>query len=260
MRRCAQPLVRLFVIVLVAGPAVTLAADRAPLRIAVAASAAPALRLIASQYEASGGDNVVLAVGSTGSLYTQIVNGAPFDLYLAADMARPVRAVKERRAAPGIHAVAYARGVLAAWIPDSRCRPDCMAALDTLDGRLAIADPVLAPYGVAAVACLHARNFNNRPTVVAPNVGVAFQYVASGNAPGGLVALSQLRLGEEAGRVKRADYSMVAPDCHPSLLQGAVVLRGPHRKAAESFLHYLLGPVSRKVFTRFGFRVPPDSP
>ncbi|MGD8379306.1 MAG: molybdate ABC transporter substrate-binding protein [Gammaproteobacteria bacterium] len=224
------------------------------LTVAVAASATPVFRKIGSAFERQFGVGVTIVEGSSGSLYTQIVNGAPFDIFVAADTKYPGHLLAAGQVASGTNVVRYARGRLVAWVPGSRCRPGCLAALGKVRRPVAIANPALAPYGVAAVACLRFAGMAGQPRVMGGNVAQAYQFVASGNAGGGLVALSQVTSGRSKGRVNRDDYSVVSEQCHQPLIQALAILSGTHkRRLAEQFVSFLSTPQSRSLFHAYGF-------
>lgn len=201
-----------------------------PLRIAVAANLLPVMEQIVHDYQQSGGQSVQLAGGSSGAFFEQIRRGAPFDLFFSADAERP-----EQLLASGIGegAQSYACGRLALWTP--RHRPD----LTTLPaGKLAIAQPDTAPYGKAALQML--QHSGQLPAVqpdlvYAQDIGQTYQFVYSGNAPAGLVALSQLR----AGQVPADQYVTVSDTLHSPLLQKRIRLAtGPRAALAQDFLQF----------------------
>ena len=159
---------------------------------AVAANAAEAVEALAADFEERTGHRVAVTVGSTGKLYAQILHGAPFDVFLAADQERPRLLVEQGIAVEGSR-VTYAVGRLVLWSPD----PEVDAAAETLrEGafwRLAIANPDLAPYGAAARETLQElglwKSLRGK-IVVGENVGQAFAMAASGNAELGFVSLA----------------------------------------------------------------------
>ncbi|MFC3229360.1 molybdate ABC transporter substrate-binding protein [Marinibaculum pumilum] len=219
-------------------------------RVAVAANFTAAAQEIAAAFAAAGGGRVRLSFGSTGQLYGQIVQGAPFDVFLAADAERPARALAEGLAVPG-SGFTYAVGRLALWSRDPGLvrGPETLAAAGV--GPLAIANPETAPYGVAAVAVLRALG---RFDALAPqlvrgsNIAQAYQFVASGNAALGFVALSQIA-GQDAG-----SRWLVPADLHPAIRQDAVLLqRGRDNPTAAAFLAFLKGPEASSIIARYGY-------
>ncbi len=214
-----------------------------------------ALRL-AADYRAGGGGELRLVSGSTGKLYAQIVAGAPFDAFLAADEARPARLEEQGLAVAGSGFV-YAVGRLCLWRPDAPAGVDG-AALLAGDGyrRLAVANPELAPYGAAARATLEAlgaRDALRNRLVMGENVGQAYALVATGNADWGLVALAQLRM---PGATPRACPWLVPADLHEPIRQRAVLLAdAASRPAARGFLDYLQSPAARATIAAAGYDV-----
>lgn len=219
-------------------------------RVAVAANFVPTLTVLAAAFEAHSGEHVIVISGSTGKLYAQIVMGAPFDVFLAADRARPKELERRDLIVSGSRAT-YALGRLALWYPTP---PDTPPGPSWLDGALpiAIANPNLAPYGRAAQEVLAAVGVDP-PRVFGENVGQAFAMVASGNVPRGLVALSQLI----ARQVPEDRYWQVPPELHAPIAQDAVLLaRAADNPAARRFMAFLESDHSRRILADHGYRVP----
>lgn len=221
------------------------------LRVAVAGNFAPALQRLAEEFEASSGHRLRLSPGATGKLYAQIVQGAPFDLFLAADADRPRRLEADGRIVPGTRRT-YVHGRLALWAPNCDCAP--LAHLrDTPPPRLALANPRVAPYGAAAEAYLRDEQLWDvlGPRAVrGESVAQAFHFLASGNADLGFVALSQLRLTAQAP----ATFVVIPADRHPPIEQQVVLLNDT--VAGRAFLQWLLAPGTRSRLGEFGY----DSP
>ena len=225
---------------------------------AVAANFAAAAEALAADFAAATGHAVTITTGSTGKLYAQIVAGAPFDLLLSADAATPARLVDEGLAVEGT-AFTYARGRLALWSADpARIGPDGRAALADEGLRfVAIANPALAPYGVAAREALQAMGLWDalQPKIVmGQNVGQAHALVATGAAELGLVARSAVVGPDGAAGGSRWDVpqALFAP-----ILQDAVLLgRGEGRAAAEGFLAHLRTPAAAEIIARHGYGSP----
>lgn len=201
-----------------------------PVRIAVAANLLPVMERIATDYQAQTGAEVQLAGGSSGAFFEQIRRGAPFDLFYSADAERP-----DQLAAAGIGAAArsYACGRLALWTPKATPQLDSLPA-----GKIAIAQPDTAPYGKAALQAIERSGQLDalKPRLVyAQDIGQAFQFVTSGNAPSGFVALSQLT----AAKTPLAQYAQVDARLHDPLVQKRVLLaKGERQAAAEAFLRF----------------------
>lgn len=223
--------------------------------VAVAANFVKPLRAIADAFQQETGDTVVVSEGSTGKLYAQIANGAPFEVFLSADAERPRRLLAEGRAVAGTD-FAYALGRLALWSRDA-ARIEGPGALRGEFRHLAIANPELAPYGLAARETLVKLGLWEalEPRLVrGEDVGQTYQFVATGNAELGFVALSQVL---DAGG-SRWD---VPADHHAPIEQHAVLLNpGADDDAARAFLAFLGGPAARARIEAAGYALPPAGP
>jgi molybdate transport system substrate-binding protein len=232
------------------------AAAAAQVRVAVAANMTAPIARIAEGFQAATGHHAVVALGSTGKFYAQIRNGAPFEVLLAADAATPQRLETEGLAQPGTR-FTYAVGQLVLW----SAQPGVVDAGGEVlkqppRGPLAIADPKLAPYGAAAVETLQNLGVYAawQPHLVqGESIGQAYQFAASGNAPLGLVALSQVM---RDGRVARGSAWIVPADLHAPIRQDAVLLKaGANNPAAKAFLDYLRSEPARAVLRAAGYAV-----
>lgn len=223
--------------------------------VAVAANFAEPMETIRTGFEAATGHTVTVSVGSSGKLYAQIVNGAPFDVFLSADQLRPRRLAEGDFALPATR-FTYARGRLALWSADpARIGPDGAAVLAANDWRhLAIPNPALAPYGLAARDTLLTLKLWERlrpRIVIGENVGQAFAMVAGGNAEIGLVALSHVvsRRNERPG-----SHWEVPARFHDPIRQDAILLKhGADNPAAHAFIDFLAWPETRSLIARFGY-------
>ena len=217
------------------------------MHIAVAANFATPAKHLAEPFLRETGHRVVLSSGSTGKFYAQIKSGAPFEVLLSADEATPRRLEEDGLAVPGTR-FTYATGRLALWSAQPNL-PIGEALLRKKDfQRLAIANPRLAPYGAAAQEVLEKLGLwaNVRAKLVqGENIAQTFQFVSSGNAELGFVALSQVQGGS---------HWVVPATLHRPLKQGAVLLaRGKGNAAAGSFLELLRSPLARKVVRSYGY-------
>lgn len=236
----------------------------AEVRVAVAANFATCLEALAGPFAERTGHAVVVIQGSTGRHHAQIVAGAPFDVFLAADARRPADLEHRGLVVPGSR-FCYAVGELVLWWPDPpEPRPqDLRAALLAAPlQHLALANPRLAPYGEAAVQTLAALDLPGRATferVQGQSIVQAWQFVASGNAEAGLVARSLLAAGDAA---PTGLVLIVPPTLHDPIEQHAVRLRGAREPAAAAaFLDFLRGEAAGAIIAGFGYRVPaPDRP
>jgi len=232
------------------------AVEAAEIRVAVASNFRGAAQEIAAGFEAASGHRAVLIFGSTGKHYAQIVHGAPFEVFLAADTERPERLERSGHAVAGTR-FTYALGRLALWSADPERVVDGTALLERGDfRRLAIANPALAPYGRAAretLEALGAWQAAEPRLVTAENVAQAYQFVASGNAEVGLVA-GPLLLQDEAG--PRGSWWLVPETLHAPIAQQALLLR--ETPAGRTFLEYLRGPEALAILRARGYGVPDD--
>lgn len=217
---------------------------------AVAANFLVTARDVAAGFEARTGHQVALVHGSTGKLFAQIVAGAPFDVFLSADAARPAALMANGFAAD---LRTYSFGRLALVLRD-RTETTLDAELVRTDRRLAIADPAVAPYGIAARNVLQdVRGADWAVNLVyGESVGQAFAFVATGNAPLGLVAMSQTRQSNVALQMIE-----VPRDRHAPLQQDAAMLaRASKKPAARAFFDYLDGAIARAMIVEAGYGVP----
>lgn len=222
----------------------------ASLNVATAANFAAVARLIAQGFERDTGHRVQLAVGSTGKHYAQIVHGAPFDAFLAADTERPARLEREGRALAGSR-ITYAIGQLALWSPNPGLVDGQGNVLESDAFRhLAVANPRLAPYGLAASQVLQSRQLLDalRPRLVqGENIGQTFRFVQSGAAELGFVALSQAL--PVAG-----SYWLPPAELYDPIEQQAVLLRDTPQ--GRQFMAYLQSGRVRDIIRRHGYRTP----
>ncbi|MFZ1747409.1 MAG: molybdate ABC transporter substrate-binding protein [Nitrospirales bacterium] len=227
-------------------------------RVAVAANFLPTLNEIVTNFQADTSHTILVSSGSSGKLYAQIQNGAPFELFFSADVKRPQLLEEEGLAVKGSRFV-YAVGRLTLWSPDSNVvNGDGPTVLSK--GRfehLAIANPKTAPYGRAAEQTLKRmglwESLKDR-IVQGENIGQAFQFVFSRNAQLGFVALSQVLDPKINGSGSRWD---VPTSFHEPLEQEAVLLvTGQNHAGARAFLDFVKGDKSRAIIERFGYELP----
>ena len=233
----------------------SVAAAAADTTVAVAANFTAAMNDIAAAFEAATGHRVHTAYASSGALYAQIGNGAPFDAFLSADQAKPAALVEDGKALRGSR-FTYASGTLVLW----SARPDFVdphgrVLRDGRYARLALADPRLAPYGVAAVEVLRQLGLEKATEqrwVQGQNIAQTYQFVATGNAELGFVALSQVvhRGTQDAGSAWMIPRRLYTP-----IRQDAVLLaHGRDNAAARALLHFLRGVEARAIIAGYGYR------
>jgi molybdate transport system substrate-binding protein len=229
-------------------------AAAADVSVAVAANFAAPMRKIAAAFERDTGHRAVLAFGSTGRFYAQVKSGAPFEVLLAADQATPARLEQEGAAVAGTR-FTYAIGRLVLWSATPGVVDDRGEVLRHPEGgRIAIADPKLAPYGAAAVEVMRKLGLADalRPRLVqGENVAQAWQFASTGNAQLGFVALSQVMVD---GRIAQGSAWVVPADLHAPIRQDAVLLAvGRNHPAAIALLAYLRGDSARAVLRASGY-------
>ena len=201
---------------------------------------------------------ITTSIGSSGTFFAQIRNGAPFDVYLSADMDFPRRLVAEN-VADGNSLTPYAIGRIVVWTmrPDLDIRTGIRSLVSSEVSRIAIASPEHAPYGRAAKAAMENAGIwktVKSKIVMAENISQARQFVQTGNAEIGIIALS-LAMAPAMKGVGR--YVLVPENEHPRLEQGAVLTsRGAGNPAATAYMHFLKSSQARLIFERFGFVLP----
>ena len=231
------------------------------LKIAAASDLTFAFKDVAAKFEKQTGSKLKLTYGSSGNFFSQIQNGAPFDLFFSADVGYPQKLEGAGLTEPGT-IYEYASGKLVMWVP-SASKLDLSRGLATLLDpgirKIAIANPQHAPYGAAAVAAMrHAAVYDKvkGKLVLGENISQTAQFVQSGNADVGLLALS-LALApamKDAGR-----YVEIPASDYPPLIQAAVILKSSHDKElAKQFLKFLKEPGTLALMERYGFTVPKD--
>jgi len=248
---CRRPLLAVALagaLCLVMGASPALAAET---KVAVAANFTEPAKAIAARFEAATGHKAVLSFGSSGQFYSQIAHGAPYEVLLSADGERPARAEAEGLAVPGTR-FTYATGRLVLFSRTPGLVDARGAVLRT--GRfekLAIADPKAAPYGQAAVETLTKLNLYKalKPKLVTgASITQAYQYVRTGAAELGFVALSQV-VNETGG----SRWLVPAAD-HTPIDQQAVLLKtGADNAAARAFLRFLQGRDAKAIIRRYGY-------
>jgi molybdate transport system substrate-binding protein len=232
--------------------------------VAAAADMSAALPQLVDAYTKRTGQTVKLAFGASGNLTNQIRNGAPFDVFLSADEEFPQQLIAEGLAAKET-LYRYAVGRLVLWVPNDSpldlSKLGMNALLDLSVKKISIANPATAPYGRAAAAALRHFGIYDQVAsrlVIGENISQAAQFVESGNAQAGLVALSHALAPamKDKGR-----YWQVPLDAYPPLNQAAVVLsKSKQQDAARRFLQFLSSPEARSVLAQYGFTLTAGKP
>jgi molybdate transport system substrate-binding protein len=225
-------------------------------QVAVAANFTPPIQAIAKDFEKDTGHTLVAAYGATGQFYAQIKNGAPFEVFLAADDSTPAKLEQEKEIVPGSR-FTYAIGTLALW---SAKEGYVDAKGDVLKQNtykhLSIANPKAAPYGLAATQVLDKLKLTEATKgkiVEGQNITQAFQFVSTGNAELGFVALSQIY---KDGKVTSGSAWIVPSNLHDPIRQDAVILnKGKDSAAAKALVEYLKGPKAAAVIKSYGYEL-----
>nr|WP_306806105.1 molybdate ABC transporter substrate-binding protein [Caballeronia sp. BR00000012568055] len=225
-------------------------------QVAVAANFTAPVQAIAADFEKDTGNKVVASFGATGQFYAQIKNGAPFEVFLAADDTTPAKLEKEGMTVPGSR-FTYATGALALWSAKDGYVDDKGDVLKkNAFTHIAIANPKAAPYGLAAYQTLDKLGLTDaiKPKVVeGQNISQTQQFVATGNAELGFVALSQIY---KDGKITNGSAWLVPADLHEPIKQDAVILnKGKDNPVAKQFEDYLKGPKAAAVIKSFGYQL-----
>jgi len=228
----------------------TTSVPAAETNVAVAANFTDAAKEIAAAFKAKTGHEAVLSFGTSGQFYTQITQGAPFQVLLSADDARPIKLIEDGLAVADSR-FTYATGKLVLWSKT----PGLVKGEETLKAasfsKLSICNPAAAPYGAAAVQAMKALKIYEtlQPKLVeGATITQAYQFVETGNAELGFVALSQLT-GPETG-----SRWLVPQELYSPIRQDAVLLKsGAGNEAATGFIAFLRGPEARAIILKYGY-------
>jgi molybdate transport system substrate-binding protein len=229
------------------------------LNVAAASDLSFAMKELAANYEKQTGTMVKVTLGSSGNFFTQIQNGAPFDMFFAADIDYPKKLEAAGLGEPGT-LYQYATGKIVMWVPAASkldVSKGLALLLDPAVRKISIANPKHAPYGRAAVAAMTKQGIYDKladKLVFGENISQATQFVESGNADVGIIALS---LAMAPAMADKGRYFEVPQDMYPPLDQGAVIINASQKKdEAKQFLAYLKTPESVALMERYGFKLP----
>ncbi len=224
--------------------------------VAVASNFSVPMAELVQQFEQQTDHEINVVYGSSGRLYAQILNGAPFQIFLSADQDKPQQLEANQLIVPGSR-FTYASGVLVLWSAEQDREIDGPDALERSFNRLAIANPELAPYGKAASEVLHALGVTANPenkTVRGENIAQTYQFVETRNAELGLVALSQVGT---ADGVSRGAGWIIPEHLHEPILQDAVLLRSATNcNACQQFYQFIKSDDAAKTIASYGYRMP----
>ena len=228
--------------------------------VAAAADLTYAMKDLATQFHSKTGDNVVVSFGASGNFYSQIMSGAPYDVFFSADSEYPAKLA----AAGKIEKATvrdYAAGALVLWLPNSSSldlqKRQMDVLLDSSVKKIAIANPDHAPYGRAASAALEhfqLAGLVKDKLVLGENISQAAQFVQSGNAQAGLIAesLALAPVMKSAGK-----FWVVPADSYPAIVQSAGVLTSSkHKQTAQKFIEFVTSPEGARILAQYGFGAP----
>jgi molybdate transport system substrate-binding protein len=232
------------------------AAHAAEAQVAVAANFAEPIKAIAAVLQKTTGHTLKISTGASGAFYTQIRNGAPFDVFLSADHQRPELLEKDGLAQPGTR-FTYATGKLVLWSVKPGRVDGQGAVLKAADlGKVAYANPKTAPYGAAALQAIQRLGLTPSLTprlVQGESIGQTYSFVKTGNADVGFVALSQVL---EGGRLKEGSVWMVPQAHYDAIRQDAVLLkRGAANEAAQALIRLLQSPNIKDLIRSYGYEL-----
>ena len=224
--------------------------------VAVAANFTAPMKQIAADFEKATGHKVLLSFGASGKFYAQIKNGAPFQLFLSADDEKPAQLEKDGLTVPGSR-FTYAVGTLVLWsAKPGFVDPKGEVLSKGTFNKLSIANPKLAPYGTAAIEVLTKQGLLAavQPKLVqGENISQAYQFVSTGNADLGFVALSQVM---QDGRISSGSAWVVPDNLHSPIRQDAVLLlKGKGNQAAEGLANYLKTDKVKAVIRTYGYGI-----
>ena len=232
------------------------AVGAAEAQVAVAANFTEPIKAIAAVLQKTTGHTLKISTGASGAFYTQIKNGAPFDVFLSADNERPELLEKDGLAQPGTR-FTYATGKLVLWSADAH-KVDAKGEVlkSAALGKVAYANPKTAPYGAAAVQVMERLGLAPSLTpklVQGESIGQTYSFVKTGNADVGFVALSQVL---EGGRLKEGSVWMIPQVHYDAIRQDAVVLKkGAGNEAALALVKLLQSPHIKDLIRSYGYEL-----
>jgi len=229
------------------------------IRVAAAADLKFAMDDLAERFEKQTGIKVHVTYGSSGNFFSQMQNGAPFDLFFSADIEYPKKLETAGLAERGT-LYEYAVGRIVIWMPANAkvdvTKQGWNALLDPSVEKIAIANPDHAPYGRAAVAALQKANIYDSvkaKLVYGENISQAAQFVQSGNAQAGIIAMSLA----VSPAMRDGKQWMIPAEMHPPIEQGAIILKdAKNKRAAQAFLDFVKSPAGRSTMAKYGFESP----
>lgn len=232
-------------------------AHAAQVHVAVASNFTGALKSLSDAFKKETGHEIIASSGSTAKLYTQITQGAPFEVFLAADREHPQRLESKNHGVPGTR-FSYASGKLVLWSAEKNLiDSDGKVLREGRFAKLALANPRVAPYGAAAKQVLEAQKLWDTvqaKLVFSENIAQTQQFIASGNAQLGFIALAQV---QQHDFVYEGSRWVVPRTLYAPLVQDAILLpRGAANPAAKAFLEFLKTPAARSIIEQNGYDLP----
>ena len=253
-----RPAARLIqrLLTLAAACAASVAVHAETVNIAVAANFTEPAKALAAVFQKTTGHTAQLSFGATGAFYSQIKNGAPFDVLMAADDERPQRLEKEGDTVPGSR-FTYATGQLVLWSAKPGYVDDKGAVLKANQfNKLAVANPKNAPYGAAAMEALDKLGLTatvQAKLVTGESIGQTYNFIATGNAELGFVGLAE---GLDAGKVEGGLIGLGPAELHTPIIQDAVILkRGAGNPAAKAWMDLMKTPKTKEFIRTYGYAV-----
>ncbi len=225
-------------------------------QVAVAANFTAPMQAIARAFEQDTGHSVQASYGATGQFYAQISHGAPFEVFLSADDSTPAKLEQDGQSVPGSR-FTYAIGTLVLWSPQAGFVDDQGAVLEKGEFKhLSIANPKAAPYGLAAIQTLDKLGLSDKlksKIVEGQNITQALQFVSTGNAELGFVALSQVY---KDGQITSGSAWVVPETMYEPIRQDALLLKkGEANPAAKALVEYLRGPKAAEIIKAYGYQL-----
>ncbi|WP_448546572.1 molybdate ABC transporter substrate-binding protein [Thalassotalea fusca] len=225
------------------------------IHVAVASNFTAAMKQLVHEFEASTGHQVSVSYGSSGKFYAQILHGAPFHVFFSADQDK-VTALNDKELTVKASQITYAVGRLALWSNKGGIGiPSAEALVEGNFNRIAIANPNLAPYGIAAMEVIDALNITSavaNKLIRGENIGQTYQFVSTGSAEYGFVAYAQIlaSLSNSSGA-----YWLVPEHLHRPIKQDAILLkRGEKNRVAEKFLNFVQSAQAQEIIESFGYQ------
>lgn len=223
--------------------------------VAVAANFVPPFREIALEFETATSHHLRVATGSSGNFYSQIKNGAPFDVFFSADMERP-KLLEDEGLGVKDSRFTYAIGRLVLWSPSTNLAKGEETLRSKKFKRLAIANPKTAPYGLATMQAMQKLDLweSLQPKIVmGENIGQTMGFIESGNAELGFVALSQI---VNPALTMKGSHWDVPVELHDPIRQDAILLvKGKDNQAAQALMDFIKSPGARAIITRYGYEL-----